>query len=186
LGYDPDDLAGMMLTKLIYPDDFPGVFAALAATHTSRLGALARVRLRQADGTWRACRMRIAPLSQAPGFGFILRPLNDADPNEGPTADVDEVLHRLSEYLLTEQSQLPPTQLPTSSELPALGQLSSTEWEILIRLNTGASRDDISYALRRDPRTVSLLLSSIFEKLGVSNTEELLLLLATANGVPVA
>ena len=130
--------------------------------------------------------MRIAPLSQAPGFGFILRPVSGADPIEGPTADVDQVLARLSEYLLVEQSQMPPTQLPTSSELPALGQLSSTEWEILVRFNTGASLDDISYALRRDPRTVRLHLSSIFEKLGVSTTDELAALLATANDVPVA
>ena len=41
------------------------------------------------------------------------------------TDDIDQVLRRLGEYLLVEQSQMPPAQLPTSIELPALSRLSS-------------------------------------------------------------
>jgi DNA-binding NarL/FixJ family response regulator len=101
------------------------------------------------------------------------------------TANVDEVLQRLHDYLLVEQSLSTPAQLPTSSELPALGELSSTEWEILLRLNTGAVPEDIGAALGRDPRTIDLLVGSICDKLGVSSTEELMSLLASASREPV-
>ena len=40
LGHDPDELVGVLLSRLIHPDDFPQLFAGLAATTASRLGAL--------------------------------------------------------------------------------------------------------------------------------------------------
>ena len=186
LGYAPDDLAGVSLSRLIHPDDFPQLFAGLAATSVSRLGALVRVRLRRTDGVWRPCAMRLAPLAKPPGFAFVLRSVTDPDPIEGQTADVDQVLRRLSEYLLVEQSQMPPAQLPTSIELPALSHLSSTEWEVLIRLHTGATPADISLALGRDSRTIQLHSDSILNKLGVGSPDELMSLLAKASREVIA
>jgi DNA-binding CsgD family transcriptional regulator len=184
LGYEPDALAGTSLFALIHPEDLSTAMAGLAAIHATALGALACLQFRHADGHWQPCRMRFVPLTRGPGFGFLLRAQTDLAVVDETTANVDEVLQRLHDYLLAEQSMSSPAQLPTSSELSTLGQLSSTEWEVLLRLNTGAEPEDIGAALRRDPRTIRLHLASIFEKLGVSTRDELLSLLASASGGP--
>jgi PAS domain S-box-containing protein len=186
LGYAPDDLAGVWLSRLIHPDDFPQLFAGLAATSGSRLGALVRVRLLRADGAWRPCRMRLAPLTHPPGFGFILRSMTDPDPTQAQSADIDLALRRLSEYLLVEQSQMPPAQLPTSTELSALSRLSSSEWEVLVRHHTGASPGDIGVALGGDSRTIQVHFNSILDKLGVGTRDELASLLASASKPVIA
>jgi DNA-binding CsgD family transcriptional regulator len=113
------------------------------------------------------------------GFGFVLRSMTDSDATEVQATDIDQVLRRLSEYLLVEQSQMPLAQLPTSTELPALSQLSSREWEVLVRHHTGASPADITLALGGDSRTIQLHFKSILDKLGVDTPDELTSLLTS-------
>jgi PAS domain S-box-containing protein len=182
LGYPVDDVVGRQLTELVHPHDVPEILAGLASAENTHLHTLARVRMLGADQRWRWFQMRLGPLARPPGFGFVLRALTEM--SSDPTAGLHEFLAQVSGETLADVALMPGPQMPTSIQLPALANLSSQQWEILVRVNTGASEQQIAAALHLGPNIVRSHLSAIFETLGVHSTRELVNLLASAADLP--
>jgi PAS domain-containing protein len=172
LGYLPEDLAGRPLTNIVHDDDIPEILTGLARVHHSKLDTLTRVRLLRSDERWQQTRMRVGPLARAPGFGFVLRALPDP-PSPEPTAGLEEFLACMSGERLADAEIMPSPRIPTSRQLPALTELNSKQWEILVRLASGASEDQVARSLRLDPDETRRHMLVIFLKLGVTDLGEL-------------
>jgi PAS domain-containing protein/DNA-binding CsgD family transcriptional regulator len=182
LGYLPEELAGRPLTNIVHDDDIPEILTGLARVHNSKLDTLTRVRLLRSDDRWQKTRMRVGPLARAPGFGFVLRALPDP-PSPEPTAGLEEFLAGLSGERLADEEIMPSQRIPTSRQLPSLTELNSKQWEILVRLASGASEDQVARSLHLDHKEVRRHLLVIFVNLGVTDVGELTDLLEAASGV---
>jgi PAS domain-containing protein/DNA-binding CsgD family transcriptional regulator len=182
LGYSADDMVGVLLTSLVHGHDMPEILAGLASAEHTQMQTLVRVRVMDAEQRWRWFQMRIGPLTRPPGFGFVLRALAETPPD--PTAGLHEFLARVGGETLADVTLMPGPLMPTSLQLPALARLSSRQWEILVRVNTGAAEHQIATALRLDPVVLRRHMADIFDVLGVQGTQELAELLETAARLP--
>jgi PAS domain-containing protein/DNA-binding CsgD family transcriptional regulator len=185
LGYHADDMVGLLLTDLVHPHDVPEILAGLASAERTQLHTLARVRISDAHHQRHWFQIRLGPLVRPPGFGFVLRPLTDQpEQPPDPTAGLHEFLAQVSGETLADVALMPGPRMPTSLQLPALAKLSSQEWEVMVRLNTGASEQQIATALHLGPNIVRSHLAATFELLSVHSTQELVDLLANAAQLP--
>jgi PAS domain-containing protein/DNA-binding CsgD family transcriptional regulator len=182
LGYLPEDLAGRPLTNFVHDDDIPEILTGLASAHNSKLDTLTRIRLLRSDDRWQETRMRVGSLARAPGFGFVLRALPDP-PSPEPTDGLEEFLACMSGERLADAEIMPGPFIPTSRQLPSLTELNSKQWEILVRLASGAPEDQVARSLDVDLDEVRRHLLLIFVKLGVTDVGELTDLLEAASGV---
>jgi DNA-binding CsgD family transcriptional regulator len=134
-----------------------------------------RIRVRRVDTSWLLCRVRVAPLADAPCFAFTLRPLAEAAPATSHRArDLELLLTRIGHEVLSAGLTIPSPRFPTLAERPELARLSTREWEVLLHLTEGARVPSIADDLGLQPSTVRNHLSSIFTKLGVRSQAQLL------------
>jgi PAS domain S-box-containing protein len=175
LGYEPSELIGKSVLAAVHPNDLAELLNGLGHAHSHGFNAVVRVRVRCADGTWLWCRARVAPLAEPTSFAFTLRRLTEeSDRGKDRARDLEMLLARIGHDVLAAGVTIPSPGFPTMVDRPELAELSSREWEVLLRLADGLRVPSIAAELGLRPSTVRNHLSSIFTKLNVRSQPELL------------
>jgi DNA-binding CsgD family transcriptional regulator len=161
--------------SFVHPEDVPHLFVLLSNAAAEVTQAPARLRLRQADGSWLLCATLVAGLadSDLPSFAFIAHPVS-------AQATVDGTRTRELEYCLRAiVRQFETTGIPTPDRLPDrvpgvdLTCLSQREREIVRLLLAGERVPAIAQELFLAQSTVRNHLSTVFGKCGVRSQQEL-------------
>ena len=178
IGTSSEACIGHSLLDLIHPDDVADLRSSggrVLEAATSR-----QLRLRRSNGSWVEVCMLTAPIKGE-------RPVRQAFALVGPPPPLGAAEVRLVELelrlrqigaevraagLLGDMESMPRTE-----EFPQLAQLTSRQWEVLVRLLRGDRVSTIARDLFVGQSTVRNHLSTIFQLFGVHSQAELLALL---------
>ncbi len=177
LGYDPEDLIGHSLLRLVAEPDAANILLALGQAATSGQGASHRARVQTADGSWLYCSVLVLPLLPPPSAAFAILPGDESADEKGPSGRVvQQIIERLGRTIdgATLTRELADVPWSTSSRL---SRLSTRELEIVRRLAAGDRVPTIAALLYVSQSTVRNQLSTVFRKLGVHSQQELIVLL---------
>jgi PAS domain S-box-containing protein len=182
-GQSPAELIGKSIMELTHPDDATTLLLTFARA-TTEGRATVQLRLRHHSGTWQAARavMTVVEPEGAPRFGFGFSGIDES----GATSRVriqqlEDHLRRIAAGIQSADA------LGTSGgsldvvRLPAVGELSDRQWDVLSRLVRGQRVPAIATELSVSQSTIRNHLAAIFRKMGVHSQAELLLLLRLAN-----
>jgi DNA-binding NarL/FixJ family response regulator len=173
LGYQPEELIGQPVLRLVDADDSTKLLRALAQSAVSRRGVHTPVQLRSAHREVKARHLLVHPLIPAPSFAFALLPADDA-----AAADPAMTSRMLAQLGLgVHPSIFHATAVAVRSDLPGSAKLSMRELEIVTRLLAGDRVPTIAQSLFLSPSTVRNHLSAVFGKLRVHSQQELITLL---------
>jgi len=178
LGVAPHDLIGQPLLR---SDEQLDTWRVLDIDRRGAGQSSISVRIRpfNKDGEHRHLRCVITAFVKTRNFGFILIPEDDVPPPESGdrVAQLEKHLWRIANEVQSSGIFDDLGSLPDATRFPAIGQLSSREWEVLSRLLRGQRVPAIAAALYVSPSTVRNNLSQIFRKFGVHSQSALLDLL---------
>jgi PAS domain S-box-containing protein len=175
LGYRPKDLAGKLPLSSVNPHDLPQVLSGLAHVHATGRGAVVRLRVRRADGTWVWCRAYLSAMGEAPRFAFTLRPLTQEKiPDAERLSALESRLARIAQEVRAVAFPVPSTEAPVLADIPELANLTSREWQTLSLFADGGRVAGMAEQLGLSQSTVRNHLSAIFRKVDVGSQAELL------------
>jgi PAS domain S-box-containing protein len=180
LGYVPAVCVGMALESLVHPSDVGFLLEALSRTASEDANVAVDVRVRAADDSWRPVHLTLAPAS-APtaAFGFAAVPVEpmtvatDGDPSDR-VVELEQHLTRIAREVEAAGLVGRRASMPDRGQVPALDDLSSRQWQILIRLLQGDRVPTIARAMYLSPSTIRNHLSTIYKKFGVHSQAELI------------
>lgn len=177
LGRPASELIGIPVLSLVHPDDV-GALVILGATAEVRGSAAGRVRLKNQGDGWLLCHVSLAPMigPDAQAYGFcVSRPPDPGAVGDGQRARaLENHLHRIAREIAASGVASWSVAVPTSVDLPELSRLSSREYEIVVRLASGARVSAIARRLFLSESTVRNHLTSVYRKLDVGSQQELL------------
>ena len=176
LGRSAADVLCQSVFTLIHPEDVSAVLLLAAHASVEPGGAVGRLRVMRADGTWKWCRLSVHALAGDPpaAFAFSLSDDLQAIPTQDPRAlELEEHLRRIAREVASSGVAALPTDMPTSVELPQLSDLTAREYEIVVRLTHGQRVAAIARSLFLSESTVRNHLTSVYRKLGVASQGEL-------------
>jgi len=180
LGWDRDELIGRPILADVHPDDVGALLRATAPGCESLV--MFRHRLRNHDGAWVRVQGVLLRLDETlrPRHAFAMLP-DRASGEEVPSADriaeLEARLRRIAAELQAAGVIDDVDRLPSATDHPQLTDLSTRQWEILIRLMRGERVPAIAKALYLSPSTVRNHLAAIFTRFGVHSQADLLTLL---------
>lgn len=177
LGALPDNPLGQSAFMFVHPDDVAALLLLAAHAVGQSMGSAGRIRLRNAEGGWTTCRISVHELLGGPkgSFAFAVAGATDPEPSEGPrTQELEEHLRRIAREIAASGVAAMSTSMPTSMEMPEIGELSTREYEIVVRLARGERVAMIARALFLSESTVRNHLTSVYRKFGVGSQNELL------------
>lgn len=177
LGYKPDELVGKSILDLI---DSSGV-----ATHqqgadgTIEVDSLpCRVHMRHRTGRRIDVRLLIGtPTGREPVervFALVGPPPENGGSTSDRVAELELRLRRIAVEVQAAGVMEGVRGLPSPSEIPELGELTSRQWEVLSRLMRGERVPTIADGMFLSQGTVRNYLAAIFRKFGVHSQRELL------------
>jgi PAS domain S-box-containing protein len=186
LGESSAALVGTPLVDRLHPDDVAAFLLTLGRALEDNCGVGMHARVRQPTGDYAPVRLLVTPmrLPAATRFGIVVtaEPITTADErNENRVAELEQHLWRIAREVQAAGIVDGMHRLPSDSELPGIGDLSTRQWEVLTRLLRGERVPEIARALYVSQSTVRNHLAAIFRKLGVHSQAELLALLRDPN-----
>jgi DNA-binding CsgD family transcriptional regulator len=180
LGWERDTLIGRPIVGDVHPDDVGALLRATAEDAESMV--MFRHRLRHHDGSWVPIKGILLRLDggRRARHAFAMLP-DHGDGSEAPAADriaeLEARLRRIAAELQAAGVIDEIDRLPAATDHPQLTDLSSRQWEILIRLLRGERVPTIAKALYLSQSTVRNHLAAIFRRFGVHSQADLLALL---------
>ena len=181
LGITPEQCVGVSVLGAIHPSDAPGFLAAVEHARVGERSVALTVRLSAREPQWCEVSAVFAVVSREvpPPMAFaLIRDGSDAGPGAGADAARES---RLEAHLLRIADELHAAgvlprleKLPTLSDNPRLGLLTSREWAVLTRLLDGQRAAAIADDLVVSQSTVRNHLSSIYAKLRVDGQIDLI------------
>jgi PAS domain S-box-containing protein len=187
LGQRADELLGTSAFTMVHPEDVPAILLLAAHAAASAGGAAGRVRLRGSSGEWLSCRVAVMALAgtRAGAFAFALSPVGeDTDTDAGRVRELEDHLRRIAREVTASGVAAMGAGVPTALEVPALAQLTSREYEIVVRLVSGQRVPAIARHLFLSESTIRNHLTSAYRKLGVGSQGELIELLTPPGVTP--
>jgi PAS domain S-box-containing protein len=180
LGHRPPELLGSSIIDMTHPGDTAGLLSAFARA-TFDVTAGVRVRMRHRHHAWQPVTAVVTVLDNDPAspFAFALAADDEPDP-PAVLKRVTALEHHLQRIAVEVQAAgvlrvLGPG--ADATRVPALGELSGRQWEVVSRLARGERVSTIASELYISESTVRNHLSAIFRKTGVHSQRELLGLL---------
>jgi DNA-binding CsgD family transcriptional regulator len=176
---------GRSALDLVHPEDVSCLLllAAHSGEHAPAMpGTCGKLRLRTAGGDWLLCRVTLHPLAgqDALAFAFAVTPIaSGVVPERARARELEEHLRRIAREIAASGVAALSTTMPTSIELPELSQLTSREYEIVVRLASGDRVPTIARSLFLSESTVRNHLTSVYRKFGVHSQHELMARLHT-------
>lgn len=184
LGYQPEEMVGLPFLGLVHPADAQDFLVAVGQAGIGRRSVHVSMRIRAKTGTWRRVTTVVATFTDdnppAVAFAFVLPAGEDGAPDEPPGAGGAPLQVQLQRMDRDRQACAIVRRLhrlPDVAQLPALSQLTSREWEILVLVLEGERVPSIAEDLYLSQSTVRNHLSSVFSKLGVHSQSALIRLL---------
>jgi PAS domain S-box-containing protein len=177
LGYEAETLLGKTAFELIHPEDVSSLLLMAAHSGERAGGACGRIRVRTAAGEWIVGRIVVQPLAGAtsPAFAFALSSITTAHRfDEDRARELEDHLRRIAREIAASGVAAWSTRMPTAAELPEISQLTSREYEIVVRLATGERVPGIARALFLSESTVRNHLTSVYRKFGVHSQNDLM------------
>jgi DNA-binding CsgD family transcriptional regulator len=181
LGCPSERRIGRNLLADVHPDDVGGLVRAANSPGGADV-VMRHLRLRRADGSWVAVRCLLVPLADGGGtrFAFALllaEPTTAPGPTTNRVVELEGRLRRIAAELRAAGVVDDLDRLPTSTDYPQLNDLTSRQWDILIRLLRGDRVSTIAAGLFLSQSTVRNYLTAIFSRFGVHSQSELIALL---------
>ena len=179
LGITPEQCVGVPVLGAIHPSDAPGFLAAAEHARVGERSVALAVRLTAREPQWYEVSAVLAVVSRevpAPMAFALIR----GESGDGRVADAGRE-SQLEAHMLRIADELHAAgvlpqlqQLPTVTENPRLGLLTSREWAVLTRLLDGRRAAAIAADLVVSQSTVRNHLSSIYAKLRVDGQVDLI------------
>jgi DNA-binding CsgD family transcriptional regulator len=180
LGYRTQEIIGTSFLALIVPENIANVLLALAQTSKHKEGVTLRVGVVGADLVPVTCQLVLLPLIPAPCCAFALLTEDPEDPDAAADESaIADLITRLSRRIRSAMTSQAVAAVPLRSDVD-LGQLSTRDLEIVMRLMAGDRVPSIAKQLFLSEGTIRNRLSSVFGKLGVRTQQELIELLRPA------
>jgi PAS domain S-box-containing protein len=180
LGYAPATCVGMALVDLVHPSDVGALVELFRRVAADNASAGVRLRVRTASGSWRPVTVMLGPVDRdASAAGFAALPVEPTrvDPRRSAVdraAELERRLRRIAREVEAAGIIADAAQIPDPERVPGLADLTSRQWQILIRLLAGERVATIARELNLSPSTVRNHLSTIYGKLGVHSQVELI------------
>jgi PAS domain S-box-containing protein len=187
LGQSPAELIGKSMMELTHPDDATTLLLSFARA-TTEMNATVQLRLRHRSGTWQGVRAVVTvvePKGTAARFGFRFTEIDDS--GAASRVRIEQLEHHLRRIAAGIQAADVWGASGASLDvvrLPAVGELSNRQWEVLSRLMRGERVPAIANEMSVSQSTIRNHLAAIFRKMGVHSQAELLLLLRHTNDPP--
>jgi len=178
LGVTPEDLIGKPLLRAEEQLDAWKVLD-LNQRGTGQSSISLRMRPFKEGAEQRQLRCVITALVESSDYGFILIPEDEVSSHEGMdrVAQLEQRLWRIAGEVQASGIFENVGSFPDATRFPAIGRLTSREWEVLSRLLRGQRVPAIASALFVSSSTIRNNLSQIFKKFDVHSQSELLDLL---------
>jgi DNA-binding CsgD family transcriptional regulator len=182
LGITPEQCVGRPVLGIVHPFDVPGLLAAVE--HARRGERAVRLMLRVTVGTDDWSEVTVVLATVAPGdpppLAFALiryDAVADGPGDSSRESRLEAHMMRIADELHAAGLIPRLQQLPSLSDEPRLGKLTSREWAVLTRLLDGQRVSAIAAELYLSQSTVRNHLSSIYAKLGVQRQVDLIRLM---------
>lgn len=182
MGVDWRSLIGRSLLSRVHPEDIATVVRATESNDLNRLVTGRRLRLRHQTGYWVPVRTLVFRFADGgtSHIAFGLLP-DDSDTSRPPpadrVADLQLRLRNIAGELRAAGVMDDAQRLPSAEEHPQLNDLTSRQWEILVRLRRGDRVPIIARELHLSQATVRNHLAAIFSIFSVHSQGDLLALL---------
>jgi DNA-binding CsgD family transcriptional regulator len=176
-GYLPDALLGRSASELVHPSDVAMLGDVAVLSGQLPGGSSGQVRFAAANGDWVLCRVLLQPLAGQDdgGLAFALSPAaGDRVSDKLRVRELEERLRRVAREVTASGVVSLVTTMPTSMEVPELRQLTTREYEIVVRLSAGERIPTIARGLFLSESTVRNHLTSVYRTFGVRSQVELL------------
>jgi len=190
LGITPEQCVGRPVLGIVHPFDVPGLLAAVE--HARRGERAVRLMLRVTVGTDDWSEVTVVLATVAPGdpppLAFALiryDAVADGPGDSSRESRLEAHMMRIADELHAAGLIPRLQQLPSLSDEPRLGKLTSREWAVLTRLLDGQRVSAIAAGLYLSQSTVRNHLSSIYAKLGVQRQVDLIRLMRRDTSHPV-
>jgi DNA-binding CsgD family transcriptional regulator len=180
VGYAPNAGNRICLDSFVHPSDVDALLEVFSRVTSHDTNVAIDVRVRAADGSWWPVHLTVGPASsEAPAFGVAEAPvermtLKLGGPQADRIAELEQHLIRVAREVeaagLVGRGGL----IPDPNRVPALGDLTSRQRQILTRLVQGERVPAIADAMYLSPSTIRNHLSLIYKKLGVHSQAELI------------
>jgi DNA-binding CsgD family transcriptional regulator len=180
IGWDPQDGIDRPFLADVHPDDAGDLVRYVEELNVEDMVAR-RLRLRHRDGHWVAVQALLVRLSDdvPPRLAFAIMP----DHVDTPLASAERVselekrLRRIAAELRAAGVMEGVDRLPAAGDHPELNQLSTRQWQILVRLLRGDRVPTMARELHLSPSTVRNHLTAIFSRFSVHSQAALIALL---------
>jgi len=181
-GCDWHSLIGRPLLSRIHPDDIGRLLRATQSAALNQTVTCRMVHFRHGDGQWMPVGFLVTRFSDGGGshiaFGMVAADVVDtSSPPQDRVADLQRRLHNIAVELRAAGVMDDAQSLLTAEDHPKLNELSSRQWEILVRLRRGDRVPTIAAELHLSQATVRNHLATIFSVFDVHSQAELLALL---------
>jgi DNA-binding NarL/FixJ family response regulator len=179
LGLIPEQCTGVPVLGAIHPSDVPALLAAVEHARRGERAVRLKLRVSARSHDWTEVTVVLATMSpgEPPALAFAL--IRDDAVAELPAGSSREM--QLEAHMLRMADELHAAgliprlhQLPTLTDEPQFGKLTSREWAVLTRLLDGQRVAAIAADLYVSQSTVRNHLSSICAKLGVHSQVDLI------------
>jgi DNA-binding CsgD family transcriptional regulator len=176
LGCAPDTLVGQSIVGLVHPDDADAWNLLAARSAECPGGASAQVRFLSVACDWIWCRI---VLQRLPGrhpvaYAFAMSAPPRGARRQDRARDLEEHLRRIAREVSASGVVSLSAPVPTALEAPELEELTSREYEIVVRLAKGERVPMIARRLFLSQSTVRNHLTSVYRKFGVGSQIDLL------------
>lgn len=174
-----EHIIGGSLLNLVHPDDVSELLGADGRIPDAAT-AYGQLRVRDGEGSWvEACLLTAPDDGSRQAFALIGPPAPSFDVAEDRVVDLERRLRQIGAEVRAAGLLDEIRSMPRRDEHPQLAQLTSRQWEVLVRLLRGDRVPAVARDLYVSQSTVRNHLSAIFHLFGVHSQAELLALLRT-------
>ena len=140
LGYASNASSGTCLDSLVHPSDVDALLEVFSRVTSDGTNVAIDVRVGAADGSWRPVHLTVGPASsETTAFGVAAAPVERMTLKLGGTqadriAELEQHLVRVAREVEAAGLVGRGGQIPDPNRVPALGDLTSRQWQILTLL----------------------------------------------------
>ena len=180
VGWEPRDCIDRPLLADVHPDDVGDLVRATENVAVEDMVAR-RIRLRHRDRHWVPVQCLLVRLTDdmPPRVAFAIMPdrVETSPASADRISELEKRLRRIAAELRAAGVMEGVDRLPHAGDHPELNQLSTRQWQILVRLLRGDRVPTIARELHLSPSTVRNHLTAIFGRFEVHSQAELLAVL---------
>lgn len=177
LGFTPEQCIGQLVGEFVHPDDVDALRTVVDAAVRADASVGNEIRLLAADGSWRRLHVTVTPVDASAPLAFAATPVEGEQGTRSYAqriADLEGHLARIAHEVEAAGFLRDGAPLLDFERVPQLGQLTSKQWDILVRLLRGERVPAIARAMFLNEGTVRNYLSAMYRTFDVHSQAELI------------